>query len=72
MISIVNSAVFVSSAAACYATLKYGVVFDYSMIVPAHIFNSVKYLKTEVFTEKLAYKAQGTYHLAARQRHMQA
>jgi len=30
------------------------------MIVPAHIFNSVKYLKKEVFTEKLAYKAQGT------------
>jgi len=140
--------VLVSSAAACYATLKYGVVFDYSMIenvietnssevssyvnlssisylffvgiipailiafirfntqepllkrafkrlmlvvsailillliaacfyksyasvgrnnsylnkmiVPAHIFNSVKYLKKEVFTEKLAYKSQGT------------
>lgn len=30
------------------------------MITPAHIFNTVKYLKKEVFTEKLTYKAQGT------------
>ncbi|KXO07378.1 Sulfatase [Moritella sp. JT01] len=30
------------------------------MIVPAHIFNSFKYIKNEFFTEKLAYKTQGT------------
>jgi lipid A ethanolaminephosphotransferase len=29
------------------------------MIVPAHIFNTFKYLKNEVFTEKLAYNPQG-------------
>ncbi|WP_255554807.1 phosphoethanolamine transferase [Moritella sp. 24] len=29
------------------------------MIVPAHIFNSFKYIKKEVFTEKLTYKPQG-------------
>lgn len=29
------------------------------MIVPAHIFNTAKYIKKEVFTEKLTYKPQG-------------
>lgn len=42
-----------------YASVGRNNAYLNKMIVPAHIFNSVKYLKNEFFTEKLAYKRQG-------------
>ncbi|WP_249185326.1 phosphoethanolamine transferase [Moritella sp. 5] len=43
-----------------YASVGRNNAYLNKMIVPAHIFNSVKYIKKEVFTEKFTYKAQGT------------
>lgn len=42
-----------------YASVGRNNAYLNKMIVPAHIFNSVKYLKNKFFTEKLAYKRQG-------------
>ncbi|WP_026032133.1 phosphoethanolamine transferase [Moritella marina] len=42
-----------------YASVGRNNAYLNKMIVPAHIFNTFKYLKNEVFTEKLTYKRQG-------------
>ncbi|SGZ00389.1 phosphoethanolamine transferase [Moritella viscosa] len=64
LILVISAILILLLIAACfyksYASVGRNNSYLNKMIVPAHIFNSVKYLKKEVFTEKLAYKAQGT------------
>lgn len=63
VVLILSAIAIIVLIAACfykdYASVGRNNSYLNKMIVPAHIFNSAKYIKKEIFTEKLIYKPQG-------------